>query len=271
MSLERTVLALLGLSLAACSVTTIEPGTEPVAWEEASVPGATVAAPADEPRGTAQPALTAPQEDPAAEDDGTYAEAVLVLMRDEQYDRWFCTGTLVAKDRVVTAAHCLDPQKFVSYEIVAPLAPSKPRVSASAPAIFGGDYAVVENPDIGLLTLDEPIVLPRYAVLTDVVERVEAGEDLSAVAVVRTEQELISDVAPTAPMPLSSTVQYSYEHGFGTPYFSKGGDSGAGLFLVEDGKPTHKLVGVARQPEPDRDLDHFTRIDAAFLSWYAAL
>jgi hypothetical protein len=28
------------------------------------------------------------------------------------------------------------------------------------------------------------------------------------------------------------------------------------------------LIGVARQPEPDRNLDHFTRIDAAFLAWY---
>ena len=70
-------------------------------------------------------------------------------------------------------------------------------------------------------------------------------------------------------MPVTSTVQYGYEHGFGTPMFSKGGDSGAGLFLVENGQRTRKLIGVARQPEPERDLDHFTRIDPAFLAWYA--
>ena len=65
-------------------------------------------------------------------------------------------------------------------------------------------------------------------------------------------------------------MSLGYEYGYGTPYFSKGGDSGAGLFLVEEGKLTLKLIGVARQPESDRDLDHFTRIGAPFLEWYAA-
>ena len=46
-------------------------------------------------------------------------------------------------------------------------------------------------------------------------------------------------------------------------------NSGASLFLVENGKPTHKLIGVARQPEPERNIDHFSRIDAAFTQWFA--
>jgi len=66
-------------------------------------------------------------------------------------------------------------------------------------------------------------------------------------------------------MRLAST-SLSFEHGFATPLFTKGGDSGAGLFLVENGQITHQLIGVARQPEPSRSLDHFTRIDASPLS-----
>ena len=41
-------------------------------------------------------------------------------------------------------------------------------------------------------------------------------------------------------------------------------------FLVENGKPAHKLIGVARQPEPTRNLDHFTRIDGDFIAWFKA-
>lgn len=180
----------------------------------------------------------------------------------------FCTGTLVAKDRVVTAAHCLESEKFVSWEIVAPLAPGKPRVSASNPKVFGGSFEDVANPDIGTLTLSKEIVLPVYAQLTDVVAQVEAGAKVEATAVVRTDKTPEAPLFTEATMPVSSTVSFGYEHGFGTPYFSKGGDSGAGLFLVENGKLTHKLIGVARQPEPERNVDHFTRIDAAFLAWY---
>jgi hypothetical protein len=71
-------------------------------------------------------------------------------------------------------------------------------------------------------------------------------------------------------LPLSAAVRFGYEHGFRTPMFSKGGDSGAGLFLVEDGEPTRESIGVARQPEPDRGIDHFTRIGQSFQQWLAA-
>lgn len=208
-----------------------------------------------------------PVKAPAA-DTGPHAEVVYVLMRDHLQRQWFCTGTLVAKNRVVTAAHCLEADKFVGWEIVAPLAPGKPRVSASNPKVFGGSFEDVANPDIGWLTLSTDIVLPVYAQLTDVVAQVESGAKVEATAVVRTDKTPEAPLFTEETMIVSSTVQYGYEHGFGTPIFSKGGDSGAGLFLVENGKITHKLIGVARQPEPERELDHFTRVDAAFLAWY---
>jgi hypothetical protein len=265
----RFSLASLGLfavsSLLGCSVETVTAETSPrddSATQRVPSSEAAPAPPVKETNGA-----QVGDEDAVAAD-AVHAEVVYVLMRDNLQQRWFCTGTLVAKDRVVTAAHCLESDKFVSWEIVAPLAAGKPRVSASNPKVFGGSFEDVANPDIGTLTLSTDIVLPVYAQMTDVVAQVEAGSKVEATAVVRTDKTPEAPLFTEATMLVSSTVKYGYEHGFGTPYFSKGGDSGAGLFQVENGKPTHKLIGVARQPEPDRNLDHFTRIDAAFLAWY---
>lgn len=232
-------------------------------------PGPVIASKRVEEPPTNAPAASKPTIAPEAPKDGAFAEVVYVMMRDATKGQWFCTGTLINATTVVTAAHCLDTKLFVSYLIVAPLAKGQPRVAASKPASFGGDYNDVANPDIGILTLDKPIVLPAYAELTDVTARVAAGEKLSAAAVVRTAEKPEASLQQAPTVPLSSTVEFGYEHGFGTPLFTKGGDSGAGLFLVENGKPTHKLIGVARQPDPARGLDHFTRIDPAFLAWYA--
>lgn len=259
----RLAFLVASLALAGCSVrsTSAPPdlddtlGTEDVPWTPEKTPEKT-------------PTKT-PLEKPTPDDD-VVRVVVSVHMIAKDGSSWYCTGTLVAADKVVTAAHCLDPDFFAGYEIVASLAPGKPRVTATAPKIFGGPFEDVANPDVGFLTLHEPVVLPRYAELTDVVSSVESGASITGAAVVRVTEDPRADFAESAHMPVSSTVGYGYEHGFGTPMFSKGGDSGAGLFLVEDGAITHKLIGVARQPEPDRELDHFTRIDAAFKDWYAA-
>ncbi|AKU96241.1 hypothetical protein AKJ09_02905 [Labilithrix luteola] len=200
-----------------------------------------------------------------------FAPIVYVTMRDRQNGLWFCTGTLVASRKVVTAAHCLDPM-FVSFKIIAPHSPIPTTVSASNPVVFGQpmDFEDVAKPDAGFLTLDSPIALDAYAALTDVVARVDAGEALEVAAVVRTAEKPQAPLEEAAHLPLSSTVEYGYLHGFGTPMFTKGGDSGAGLFLVENGVRTDKLVGIARQPEPARGIDHFTRVDADFLAWFKA-
>lgn len=235
--------------------------------------------------------------DPSTIDESVFAEEVYVFMRT-QFSLWMCTGTLVSPTVVVTAAHCLDTSMFDSYFVVAPQAPGRVEREAYHPRIFGGSFEDVANPDIGILTLEKPIVLPRYAQLTDVVDAVEAatsaaldadagdagddagdgGDDAGidagvpgvfGAAYVRTSQDNAeSPLAWTGDMPVTSTTQYGYSHGFGTPLYSKGGDSGAGLFLVENGVKKHKLIGVERQPEPSRELDHFTRIDAAFVAWF---
>jgi hypothetical protein len=253
----RFSLACVGLfavsSIVGCSVETVTTETSPHDDSAAQrIPNADPAAapPAKETNGAQVADVD------GAPADIVHAEVVYVLMRDNLQQRWFCTGTLVAKDRVVTAAHCLESDKFVSWEIVAPLAAGKPRVSASNPKVFGGSFEDVANPDIGTLTLSKDIVLPVYAQMTDVVAQVEAGTKVEATAVVRTDKTPEAPLFTEATMPVSSTVTYGYEHGFGTPYFSKGGDSGAGLFLVENGKATHKLIGVARLTRTRQETQH---------------
>lgn len=226
------------------------------------------------------PATTPPQQGTGPAQNGTtpkpsakpalevLTEATYVLMKSWDGGDWMCTGALVSKDIVVTAAHCLDESMFESWEIVAPLAKGKPRVSASNPRLWSYDYDDPGEPDIGFLHLDEPINLPAYAQLTDVTQRVEKGEKLTATTIVRTEEDFEAPFKSVDDLALSSTTDRGYTRGFGTPYFSHGGDSGAGLYLVESGQVTHKLIGIARQPEPDAKLDHFTRIDAELLAWF---
>jgi hypothetical protein len=195
-------------------------------------------------------------------------EEVYVLMKDYDGGDWLCTGTLVSKDRVVTAGHCLDSKMFASYLVVAPLAPGKPRVTASNPTPMSDDFEDVENPDIGFLTLDEPIELPAYGILTDVTDQVDKGASLAATAVVRTAEELEAPFHAVDGLTIESTTDEGYEHGFGVKLFSHGGDSGAGMFLVENGHATHKIVGVCRQPDPDTNTDELTRVDGDFLAWF---
>jgi hypothetical protein len=267
--LTASSILLLSALTQACVVTgTDTPNEEPLPSDQQDPPNANKLPSSNNNNNNNNPPSVAQPSLPTK--DADYQEVVHVFMRGHDNSTWMCTGTLVAKDKVVTAAHCLDPKEFATYEIIAPNAPGSPRIGAKLPTMFGGDYNDVAQPDIGFLTLNEPVILPEYAVLTDVVSRVEAGEKLTVAAVIRTEQVALAPLQVSSKLPLSSTVEYGYDNGFGTPLFSKGGDSGAGLFLVENGKTTHKLIGVARQPDPDRNIDHFTRVGASFKQWYDA-
>lgn len=210
--------------------------------------------------------LGQPTTSPVAVADAPFNEVVYVLMKDRLARTWFCTGTLVAKTTVVTAGHCLGTE-FIRYEVIAPHAANAPRVAAAKLAAFEGDYEDPAIADIGFLTLATPIELPAYAVLTDVSAQLDAGEVVTAQASVRTKEQPQAPLAATQMLTVSATAELGYTHGIGTPLFSNGGDSGAGLFLVENGVATHKLIGVARQPDPARSLDHFTRIDADIAAW----
>lgn len=271
MRLSWIALSSLALPLMACSID-VQPGPADEPFEDSRPVSPIVtepARPSPKPSPKPAPTPTTPAPTPAPQVTATHPEVVTVITRDTEGNGWFCTGTLISPTEVVTAAHCLDPAPRVSFQIVAENIAGKPRYAGLSAAAFGGPHEVVENPDLGIITLARPVPLPAYAELVDVTAEVDAGT-VRAAALVRTAEDVEAPFAFTSPMSVVSTVALGYSHGFGTPMFSKGGDSGAALFLVENGAPTHKIIGIARQPEPSRALDHFTRVDAELLTWKAA-
>lgn len=228
----------------------------------------------------AQPSTPKPESAPPSPDDkpepppppidpttpATHPEVVYVVMSGKDGWTWFCTGALVSRDVVVTAAHCLQPQLFKSWEIIAPSIVKSPRVKGTG-LIYDENWADVAHPDLGIVKLQTPIDLPQYAVLTDVTAKVDAGKSLSTATVVRTAEQPEAPFKKTGALPLTSTKSLGYENGYGVPMYSHGGDSGAGMFLIENGTMTHELVAVEREPDPERMLDHLSRVDADFIQW----
>jgi hypothetical protein len=199
----------------------------------------------------------------------SHPEVVQLVMPGKDGLIWFCTGALVSSTVVVTAAHCLQSTLFLSWDVIAPTLAAKPRVKAT-PKMYDTGWARVEKPDLGILRLERPIELPQYAELTDVTARVDAREAISVATIVRKTELPYAPFKKTANLAVTSTIRLGYTHGYGVPLYSHGGDSGAGMFLIENGEMTHKLIGVERQPDPDNGVDHLTRVDATFRQWVAA-
>jgi hypothetical protein len=151
-------------------------------------------------------------------------EAVQIL---HDNGRDFCTGVLVSARVAITAAHCIGGE---TWTVRASNAPGTPSAVARA-------------------------------VMTDIGGQADAGKTFEGVAVGRAKQTRLGALVRTKTIPITSGKKDGYTTGLRTPYYSGGGDSGGPLFLVRDGKITHELVGIERQPEPARNADYFTRVD----------
>lgn len=197
----------------------------------------------------------------------SHPEVVLLLMKGTDGWDWFCTATLVSSRVAVTAAHCLEDGKFLWWDVMAPSLSGKPRVRATSVHMLNSNYNDVANPDLGIVVLGQDIPLAQYGELTDVSAKVDANQQVQVGTIVRTAETPEATLHRVSPMNVTSTEKYGYTEGYGVPMYSHGGDSGAGMFLVENGHMTHKVVGIERQPDPQRKLDHLSRVDATYIGW----
>jgi hypothetical protein len=176
----------------------------------------------------------------------------------------YCTGVLVSDKVVLGAAHCI---WGTSYTIKAPFAPGAPTRRAVSSKVIGRRYANdVAAADVGILVLDQPITLPQYATLTKIGTEVDRGRTFEGVAVGRSREARTAPLVRSKRLTITSGAEHGYTTGLRTQYFSTGGDSGGPLYLVKNGRVTHEVVGVERQPEPETDADWFTRVDDAVIA-----
>ena len=170
----------------------------------------------------------------------------------------YCTGVLVRPRVVVGAAHCI---WGTNYTIKAPFAAGAPSRKVVKSGVLSRDMNNPASRDIGFFVLDKKIDLATYPTLTAIGSQVDAGTAFKGVAVGRKYEARTAPLVRSKLLNITSGKSGGYTTGLRTETYSEGGDSGGPLFLVRDGKITHELVGIERQPEPAKNIDWFTRID----------
>jgi V8-like Glu-specific endopeptidase len=184
-----------------------------------------------------------------------FPEVVQVLVNNAAKD--YCTGVLVSPTQVLTAAHCAG----TSYTIIAPFAPGKPQAAATRGKVAEHSKAFNEEvgkEDAAILNLKTPINIARYATLEEVGEL--GTKKLKGIAVGRAYEDRNAPLKKSVTLTIRSGTEEGYTTGLGSEYYSSGGDSGGPLFLIENGKPTHTVIAIERQPDPENNSEWFTRI-----------
>jgi len=213
---------------------------------------ACAAAPAQEEAGGSTSAII---EEKQAGSPTEFPEVVQVMINNAAKD--YCTGVLVAPTKVLTAAHCAG----TSYTVIAPFAPGKPQAAATRGAVAEHSSAFneeVEKEDAEVLILKTPINIAKYATIQEVGEL--GDKTLKGIAVGRAFEDRNAPLVKSVPLTVKSGTEDGYTTGLGSEYYSSGGDSGGPLFLIENGKVTHTVIALERQPDPENNNEWFTRI-----------
>jgi V8-like Glu-specific endopeptidase len=217
------------------------------------------AAPAEDETDDSSGAVIASQQDGAPTE---FPEVVQVLVNNSAQD--YCSGVLVSPTRVLTAAHCMAGATFVVR------APNAPKVNGRAPesqarkagsVTTSSDYnEEITKEDIATLDLSTPITIGAYPTLEDVGEL--GARTLKAIAVGRNAESRNAPLVKSRPLTVKSGTPMGYTTGLVTQYYSSGGDSGGPLFRLDaQGRATHVVIGLERQPDPPNEF--FTRITPA--------
>ncbi len=213
------------------------------------------------------------------------AAGALVLNQGGQWV-FFCTGTLIAPDAVLTAAHCLHPSMLMGAVPGFTLALDANRATAAEvttgssaiphPAFNfegGGSSGLGKVNDIGVLLLSKPVLSAGYSLLPtpDESRGLVAGSTVEIVGYGAT-----SSSATTAGIKFSATTKLvqvgEWELFIGRPGDPQNcnGDSGGPAYVDLGGVGKPRLVGVvSRGPGDDQSCNVGgidTRVDP-YLPW----
>ncbi len=179
-----------------------------------------------------------------------------------------CSGVLLAPTVVLSAGHCRGRKS--TFEVVAPHADGQSAHGSASWSPYDGSPS--KSPDVMLIFLDAPIVIPHYPTLG----ATEVQPGTQVVDVGRTRDGVIETgdyVSPPVTIRGPATAlgfPYNYE---AVPDVSETGDSGGPIMLAG----THTIVGIVDTDTLEQNvasatpIDLFARIDLVHDAIVAAI